>query len=919
MNLALHIYAITKLLLLTTDYTKMADDDSQRGVSSCVLDYTALFCDGIGSLLERLDSDKEGDIMDELIDGYDMASLMDMRLKVFRYAKAKLIADLEGPSKMDIGKPMSELLLKSSKRDIHSAVAEWVLVARRGKQRVVKDTIDLMGFMSGRYTFFPHDVLKRRRNRVKKAGVATRLQRDPKQPMLPFSYLEDEMDASDDVGAGSANNNDSGTTSSSDEGESEVGTDEDEVSENVDNDNAAHDKGMDFTRNSTPTTAVEENERHELDKSVRAEGTDNEDVPTGPASEGALGSTDSPKRIHDVSQETRGAEASVSTAELPLDQPQQRTEDKRGPADPANPPVRRNDTVTCDAQSEAPSGHSVVSSNKEVDSVRSGPKSNSIVMATQTEWDLWGSPMNATASPMRIGSRSAHNDLRREWEEWKAVNEKESLAKLEQTEAKMNILRRQQLDNEAEIKRLNTSVESLSRQLRESNAKVASSQLAQFGMQAYPYPTPLAPPMGYVGGWMNGCGLPGQAAMNMQTGDGNASMYPRVPAGHGNPERQLGRTVPSTGPSSRNDTDGRAYIGPQGRQLGGGAQRSFGGAQAPAMTESTGSALSDHSGAQRNGGSVSTTEYSSKSDGVVPQMSDGRGATSRSSNGPQPSASDPNSGNRKEYNNGENQDVNRAPNSGQPPAASTSWVDDDVSDAEIINVDDKVDTSNDIQVLSSAPDTGSRVPTKVVINPGPSAEGNTWSGGRPSGSNVSASAGSSATGQVGNSGQKNGQEKVRLIVTRNGWKPANSNNNNYNNNNNNNGGTNDKKRKQSGSNDNRDNKRVLTGGRNAPNRDIFVLNLEYSQCTCPDDLVELVKEHCRTKGVGVVHVKVFTYDYDSTFANCRVTVKEFDEFRVLQRGFWPQRASARVWLSNLEYRQKQRADKGAEGENAGGE
>ena len=53
----------------------------------------------------------------------------------------------------------------------------------------------------------------------------------------------------------------------------------------------------------------------------------------------------------------------------------------------------------------------------------------------------------------------------------------------------------------------------------------------------------------------------------------------------------------------------------------------------------------------------------------------------------------------------------------------------------------------------------------------------------------------------------------------------------------------------------------------------------------------------------MVHVKVLTYDYDPSFANCRVTVKEFDKFRVLQKGFWPPRASARAWLSNIEYRQ----------------
>ena len=51
----------------------------------------------------RLDAEKECDIIDEPIEGYDMAALMGMRLKVFRYTKCKLMIDLERSSIVDIG------------------------------------------------------------------------------------------------------------------------------------------------------------------------------------------------------------------------------------------------------------------------------------------------------------------------------------------------------------------------------------------------------------------------------------------------------------------------------------------------------------------------------------------------------------------------------------------------------------------------------------------------------------------------------------------------------------------------------------------------------------------------------------------------------------------------------------------------
>ena len=56
----------------------MAEGIDRGGVSSRVIDYSTLFDDGIGEILERLDGEDKSAIMDELIDEYDMPALMDM-------------------------------------------------------------------------------------------------------------------------------------------------------------------------------------------------------------------------------------------------------------------------------------------------------------------------------------------------------------------------------------------------------------------------------------------------------------------------------------------------------------------------------------------------------------------------------------------------------------------------------------------------------------------------------------------------------------------------------------------------------------------------------------------------------------------------------------------------------------------------
>ena len=170
----------------------MAEGVDRVGGSSRVFDYSTLFDDGIGEILERLDGEDKGAVMDELMDVYDMPALMDMRVKIFRFAKSKLMKSLEGLGPGDLDSSFASYVPREKIEDAHKAVAEWALIARRGKQRVVQDSMALLAYMSGDMKLFPHNVIRRnviRNNKRarRKYNVPKKRVHDPKQPLIPFT------------------------------------------------------------------------------------------------------------------------------------------------------------------------------------------------------------------------------------------------------------------------------------------------------------------------------------------------------------------------------------------------------------------------------------------------------------------------------------------------------------------------------------------------------------------------------------------------------------------------------------------------------------------------------------------------------------------------------------------------------------
>ena len=1005
----------------------MADWHGQAAESSFVMDYTALFTDGIGDLLERLDVEREGDVMDELMDGYDMPALMDMRLKVFRYAKAKLLGDLDGPNDMDVGPAVSRLIPQGDVGDANKIVTQWILVARRGKQRVVKDTMALMAYMAGRNAYFPHDVVRRIRTKAKQKGVNKRLHRELNQPKISFNVLEDEMDANGDAQDDSAADDVSGSSSSSDDGSSVENGDgnshADEDDEHVDEDDEHVDEDDDHVDEADDGTITE----------VVPDSTVRDIAPGGAQSDILLESMDISNGIEQLNegdQVSAPGNPVISVAADPPESPSATLPVAVVPNPPAATPIVTNKTHSVDRPQESPSVKlpvvvvlnppaatpivtntthsvgisrepeqgvsSVVSSQLTAVSVcsisnptipRHSPVSSepttsepsrtvtpivnsaftcaqvrtpSVVMATQTEWDLWGSPGNISASSPTICPRSSDVDLRKErdewraactemlrheWQEWRSVFESEYRAKDEQNDVKMTMLRKKQIESDNEAKRLRAEVQSLNQKLRECAAKQDSNQVPPFAMHPYQYMAAGYPPtMGFMNGWLPGSATPTttQGIQDARRVQGPPMAMPPVTVSQGN-QGGLDRrgTIPSVARSVNGSDFGRQFIAnpvpsssKQGPDVAGPTARN-----SCVQTVSTTDRSSESGGRASVGQSRGVAKATDPNVRDVNKQTTMREAARASTSGTS-SANGPS--NRASTSAARGDPVNvrvESYDSVKPPAtgvvgqanlcgptivvddveASVSWAEEVISDAEMASI-------SDVTAPPAHPERGgsqraapvgpgrpaaANAPTKVVVGPGPSAEDIVWSGGGYASSSARVGGESVVHDSTNNTapGHRAEPETMAMIVTRNGWRPPNEGDS----------GNATMKRKQpmtNTSNATKVSRRVLEGGRNAPNRDIFVLNLEYTMCRDQDELISLVKEHCRAKGVGVVHVKVFTYEHDLSFANCRVTVKEFDELKVLERGFWPARASARAWLSNLEYRQRQRGGKQAEGENS---
>ena len=159
--------------------------------SSRIFDYTMLFDDTVGEILMKLDGAKKCDVVDEMVEVLDMAMLMDVRLKVFRYAKSKLLKTVTQPGEMDIDPKHRNALNINTPRDAERMIEEWDLIARKGQQKVAVDAIDLLAYLSGDDPFFPYKLMKKRAKKGKKKTMHNR-KKSTKQSTIPFKPTPSE-------------------------------------------------------------------------------------------------------------------------------------------------------------------------------------------------------------------------------------------------------------------------------------------------------------------------------------------------------------------------------------------------------------------------------------------------------------------------------------------------------------------------------------------------------------------------------------------------------------------------------------------------------------------------------------------------------------------------------------------------------
>ena len=143
----------------------MADDHDAESESSRVFDYKSLFDHTTSKILTKLDCTRRCDVADELVEALSMAMLMDARLKVFRFAKKKLLKSVRQADNVDLEPTFRGSLPKASLRDAEKVIEQWGMITRKGKPRVALDLIELLSYVSGDDPFFPHRLLKKRQKK----------------------------------------------------------------------------------------------------------------------------------------------------------------------------------------------------------------------------------------------------------------------------------------------------------------------------------------------------------------------------------------------------------------------------------------------------------------------------------------------------------------------------------------------------------------------------------------------------------------------------------------------------------------------------------------------------------------------------------------------------------------------------------
>ena len=472
----------------------MADWDDVGCESSRAFDYNTLFDDITAGIMAKLDCSRKCDVVDELSEALDMSMLMDTRLKVFRFAKQKLLKTIEMPENLDMEPAFKDALPDGSLEDAKRMVAVWELIARKGKPRVALDAIDLLAYVSGDDPFFPHRLLKRRPTKC--TAKATRSKNEAtKQALLPYKPVAREPTGRTDGTSASSDSegedvvlepigsepirDGSQDMFSNDQVDSKGDTETQAVSEEEESSDDSDDSDDDDGGGADMEPAENEVSNQTSSGSVSTSNTRG-----GDQSQGTLQATDSGRasenagEMYEIPADTPGDLIVELNTESQMSVQNSRVERvyaKLSITKPVTlevapqattPPVRATPIVQ-------PQGGKSSSTSSTGDKRQSSSSAKSVIMSTQTEWDLWGIPVASDLDSTLRPSSCRCDETERKFNVWRAEMERDAAIRDRQYRDKLNYLREEKLKADDDRERMKRTIAGLTKKVVENTGQMA--------------------------------------------------------------------------------------------------------------------------------------------------------------------------------------------------------------------------------------------------------------------------------------------------------------------------------------------------------------------------------------------------------------------------------------------------------------
>ena len=841
----------------------------------------------------KLDSQTRAEVVDELVDRLDAETLRDVRLKVFRFAKNKIVDAVTAPRTSEIDPAFDGNVSYGDARKAQQVVDEWTLIARKGLPRIAMDIVDFLNFYGDDNAYFPHKLIKRRKpTRKGKKGAKKPNTRGSKQTLITFTSTAkpSSLESGGEAHGGRRFEKGYGETSESvnedDASSVGVGTQSD-GSESDGSDISEDDRSSEDN--------IEANEIDPRDDSIfiPPSGRVADDIAPTPYVN-AHANADTSVLV------SPGEQVENTQAEWPRDsseqeRPKQYDNDMgRSSGDSTHPTQgqasaeAKSNSDESPAQAHVPTTHA----SKPVVTIVRVPASDngfwepqqehnlssrarSITMTTQTGWDVWGSPLTNGGRSISPSRRVPECDCKHNVKvlnEWRRESDRRTEANEDKFKAKLNILRAKVIEGEDEREKMRATIASLSKQVAMNTAYIAESKIR-------------AADPSYGPAMQNTRSTSAVNQSSVASNRVNTPLPQRQP--NGATKARFSNNGNGGPPSNGRNNALRERSEPNRNNVPTGAPSAQ--SNAPLRpTESRGNtrpqmktnehATLNNSGRPQNGG-ANTRQGNSGNNPAKRAES----MTANKESRPNPTANNDSRGPPPTINRPKSVQVYRANNDPrssydlpQNGEISFSWSEDPVPDVEII-------------AASINP------PAPVQKDCGQIFHQNRYDILRDALSDTmqreeaARNAGNSEVDCVAlpRSGEKRDcddyvvgadeKESYLDVAGRYNWEAEN------------------KRRRKMSSNDHVP---PIYGVKTIPQRDIFVRDLAYSMCNSPEDLESRVKNHCRLRGVVISFIKAFPIKSNCAKANCKITVNLDDVNNVLSESFWPEYVTARPWRLN---------------------